>query len=116
MRNPVIVLALILSAAAMAGGIALDPAVTYIFTNCTSDAGHPAQTVAKNVYLVTVTDKDTTLCYGRGDGGADCIDGGMGGGTKLPLGAMFLLTVPSATAFSCYSSDGTGDINFTSAR
>ncbi len=94
--------------AAFAGGIALDTAVRYEFTDCSSggSASQAITTTTDRTFILRVTDKDTFICYA-----ATCATGG----EKMPLGTVMLLTVQKSTTMSCRSSDSTGDLILTRA-
>lgn len=100
---------LLLAAAAIAGGIALDTSRRFEFTDCSS-GGSAAQTVTGGQYLLRVTDADVSLCIA--ESGATCATGG----EKFPVGTVVLLTVPGASkSVACRSSSSTGDAIFTGA-
>ena len=93
---------------AFAGGIALDTALRFEFTDCAAggSASQAVTTTVPRVFLLRVTDKDVFLCYA-----ATCA----AGGEKLPLGTVMLLSVQKSTTLSCRSSDSTGDLILTGA-
>lgn len=110
MRRFALVAVLLLAAAALAGGIALDTSVRFEFTDCAA-AGSAAQTVTGGQYLMRVTDADVFICFA--ESGSTCATAG----EKFPSGTVMWLTVPGASkSLSCRSSASTGDLILTGAR
>ena len=108
MRKPLLLLALA-SAVAFAGGINLDTAKSYDFTDC-SASGSAAQTLTVGVYLLTVSDSNTFLCLAAT--GSTCVTGGR----KLPQGLGMMISIGAdQVSVSCRSVSATGDLSFTGA-
>lgn len=113
-------LAVLLSIAAVAGGITLQPTTRYEFTNCAA-AGSTAQFISGGTYVLRITDADTRLCLSASvapDGGTVCglSDGGTPG-EMFPAGTVMLQGIQSAGRYvSCASATATGDVHFTLAQ
>ena len=105
MRKLLLLLALV-GGTAMAGGLMLDPAVRFEFTNCEA-GGSAAQTVTEGTYLFRVTTEDVWICYA-----STCA----AGGEKFGAGMAMVLSIGrSGQAVSCRSAGATGDAIFTRA-
>lgn len=93
-------------ALAAGGGIQLDQSTIKTFT-CSS-GGSAAQTIAAGEYLVTVTAKDSYLCFA--DSSSTCSSGG----SVLPMGTSIKLSIGAGgQSVSCRSSDSSGVVQFT---
>lgn len=110
MRAPLLLLSLLLAGLAFAGGIALDTSVRFEFTDCAVGGSASQNVTGGTTYLARVTDADVWVCYA----GACAA-----GGERLPVGSVFLLSVPGPTtstrAMSCRSAASTGDYILTRA-
>ena len=121
MRKLALVGVALLSLAALAaGGVAMQTATRFEFTNCAAAGSNP-QTVPGNTYLFRVTDGDSRICINETanpDAGTVCgfSDGGVAG-EMFPAGTVMLLTIPGTTSkyVSCSSSSATGDVLLTLA-
>lgn len=106
MRKLLLLLVLAPLAAGAAGGISLNTAKRFEFTDCAS-GGSSAQTLTEGQYLFRVTDKDVFICFA-----ATCASTG----EKFPNGTVMMFSIPrGGQSVSCRSSDSTGDAIFTSA-
>lgn len=107
MRKLALAAALLVAGLAVAGGIPINTAVRYEFTDCAS-GGSASQAVPEGTYLMRVTDADVFICYA-----ATCA----AGGEKFPSGTVMLLTLPrGGITASCRSTGSNADIILTSAN
>lgn len=97
---------LLVSTAAIAGGINLDTSRRFEFTDCAA-GGSAAQTVTEGTYLLRVTTEDVSMCLA-----ATCATGG----EKFPAGMAMMWSVGrGGTSVSCRSAGATGDLILTGA-
>lgn len=97
----------LLASVALAGGINIDTATRFEFTDCAS-GGSASQAITEGTYLMRVTDADVFLCWAGTCAAA---------GEKFPSGTVVMLSFGRGnTTLSCRSSASTGDIILTRAN
>lgn len=110
MRKHLLLFIALFATLSVAGGITLDTATHYDFTDCAA-GGSAAQTLTLGTYLLRVTDADTFLCLA--ESGSTCA----ANGEKFPAGTVMCLAITgNKKSVSCRSSTATGDAILTAAN
>lgn len=109
MRKTLALVLLPLAAVAAGGPLVFDITNQLSLTDCASSGATNGTTPKAGNYYVSVTDADTSICFGA----ATCPDGGV----KVPLGTSFITAAPdnNGTGYpvSCRSPASTGDVQLT---
>lgn len=107
MRRFFLFLAFLLAGPAFSGGIQMDPAKRFEFTDCSS-SGSSSQTVTAGTYITRIVDEKVWICYST-----TCSSGG----EVYPAGAVVMFTIPrGGQDISCRSLGNTGDLIYTSGN
>jgi len=108
MRRLGLLLYVLAASMALAGGITLNTATRFEFTDCIS-TGSGNQTLTEGQYLLRITDSDVFICYASTCTGTS--------GEKFPQNTVILLNISrGGQVVSCRSAASTGDAIFTNAN